>query len=71
VSIGTEMKKESEENKGGRVIRSERRYGYANRTLMLDKPVDDAKAQARYSNGILELTLPKKAEAAARRLPIE
>jgi HSP20 family protein len=71
VSISTEVKKETEEKKGGRVIRSERRYGYASRSLWLDKPVDDAKAQAKYSNGVLELTLPKKAEASSKRLAIE
>jgi HSP20 family protein len=53
------------------VIRSERRYGYASRSLWLDSPVDDAKAQAKYNNGVLELTLPKKAATSTKRLAIE
>jgi len=71
VNISTEVKKESEEKKDGRVIRSERRYGYASRSLWLDSPVDDAKAQAKYSNGVLELTLPKKTASSTKRLAIE
>lgn len=71
VSISAEVKKESEEKKGGRVLRSERHYGYASRSLWLDKPVDEAKSQAKYSNGVLELTLPKKTEASTKRLAIE
>ena len=71
VSISAEVKKESEEKKDGRVLRSERHYGYASRSLWLDNPVDEAKSQAKYNNGVLELTLPKKTEAATKRLAIE
>lgn len=70
ISISAETKKESEEKKEGRILRSERQYGYANRSLWLDSPVDDAKAAAKYQNGVLELTLPKKIEAAGKRLSI-
>jgi HSP20 family protein len=71
VSLSAEVKQESEEKKDGRVLRSERRYGYASRTLWLDKPVDDLKSQARYADGVLELTMPKKAEPSSKRLAIE
>ena len=71
VSISAEVKKESEEKKDGRVLRSERHYGYASRSLWLDNPVDEAKAQAKYNNGVLELTLPKKTETTTKRLAIE
>ena len=71
VSVSAEVKQEHEEKKDGRVLRSERRYGYASRTLWLDKPVDDAKSQAKYANGVLELTMPKKAEPSSKRLAIE
>jgi HSP20 family protein len=71
VSISAEVKKESEEKKDGRVLRSERHYGYASRSLWLDSPVDEAKAQAKYHNGVLELTLPKKTDASSKRLAIE
>ena len=70
VSITSEVKKESEEKKNGRVLRSERHYGFASRSLWLDCPVDDSKAVAKYQNGVLELTLPKKTQTSAKRLAI-
>ncbi|MFZ2652516.1 MAG: Hsp20/alpha crystallin family protein [Burkholderiaceae bacterium] len=70
VSITSEVKKESQEKKNGRVLRSERHYGFASRSLWLDCPVDDSKAVAKYQNGVLELTLPKKTATSAKRLAI-
>ena len=70
VSITSEVKKESEEKKDGRVLRSERRYGFSSRTLWLDTPVDDSKAVAKYKDGVLELTLPKKTATSAKQLTI-
>jgi HSP20 family protein len=70
VSISAEVKKESEEKKDDRVIRSERQYGYASRSLWLDIPVDQSKSKATYENGVLELTLPKKATSTTKRLTI-
>lgn len=70
VSISAEVKKESEEKKDDRVIRAERQYGYASRSFWLDKAVDRSKANAKYENGVIELTLPKKAETSSKRLTI-
>lgn len=70
VSISAEVKKESEEKKDDRVIRSERQYGYSSRSLWLDHPVDQSKSKANYENGVLELTLPKKATSTTKRLAI-
>ena len=70
VTISAEVKKESEEKKDGRVLRSERHYGYASRSVWLDCPVDEAKSVAKYQDGVLELSLPKKSEAASKRLSI-
>ena len=70
VTISAEMKKEWEEKKEGRILRSERHYGQASRSFTLASPVDETKADARYENGILELTLPKKSAAATRRLAV-
>jgi len=33
--------------------------------------VDDAAATAKYNNGVLELTLPKKQAASAKKLRVE
>jgi HSP20 family protein len=70
VTISAEVKKESEEKKEGRVLRSERQYGYASRSFTLASAVEDAKAVAKYNNGVLELTLPKKTTTSSKRLPI-
>lgn len=71
VTISAEVKKEKEEKKEGRVLRSERQHGYASRSFTLACPVDDAKAAAKYENGILELTLPKKAATSTKRLAVQ
>jgi HSP20 family protein len=70
VTISAEVKQDKEEKKDGRVLRSERRYGYASRSFLLASDVDQAGADAKYSNGVLELKLPKKAQSAGQRLTI-
>jgi HSP20 family protein len=70
VTISAELKKDSEEKKEGRVLRAERQYGYASRSFTLACEVDEAKSAAKVQDGILELTLPKKAKTSSKRLPI-
>ena len=70
VTISAEVKKEKEEKKDGRVLRSERHYGFASRSFSLAFDVDEARSVAKYENGILELTLPKKTTNSSKRLPI-
>ena len=70
VTISAELKKESDEKKEGRVIRSERQYGYASRSFTLSCAVDETKANAKMQDGVLNLTLPKKTTTSSRRLPI-
>ena len=71
VTISAEMKKEWDDRKEGRVLRSERQYGHASRSFTLASPVDESKAGAKYENGVLELTLPKKSATATKRLSIQ
>jgi len=52
------------------VIRSERSYGMASRSFTLADEVDQDKVQARYSDGVLELTMPKKTGASRKEIPI-
>jgi HSP20 family protein len=70
VTIAGEVKKEKEEKKGEEVVRSERYYGKVSRTFTLAQEVDEAKAEAKYADGVLSLTLPTKAKASARKLTI-
>lgn len=71
VSISAEVKKEKEEKEGEKVIRSERSYGMASRSFTLADEVDQSQVQAKYNNGVLELTLPKKPGSSSRKeIPI-
>ena len=53
-----------------RVLRSERYYGAVARSFALAVEVDEEKSTAKFENGVLTLTLPKKAAPQARRLAI-
>lgn len=70
VTISAEVKKDKEERKGSRLLRSERQYGFASRSFALGFDVEDARAVAKYADGVLELTLPKKAVSSGRQLTI-
>ena len=70
VSISAEVKKEKEEKEGEKVLHSERYYGSVYRSFTLPMDVDQSKSEAKYANCVLELTLPKKAGAAAKQLEI-
>jgi len=71
VLITAEVKKEMEEKKEGRVLRSERNYGYASRMFTLGTELDREKAEAKYLDGVLTLTLPKKVAAHTEPLKIQ
>lgn len=71
ISISAEAKREKEEKEGERVIRRECYQGSSYRSFSLDNEVDEKKAQAKYENGMLELTLPKTNGRAAKRIEIK
>ena len=71
VAISAEVKEEKEAKEGEKLLRQERYYGKVYRAFTLAQDVDEATASAKYSNGILELTLPKKALASAKKLRVE
>ena len=72
VTISAEVKSEKEEKgNGGRMLRRERQEGYASRTFSLACPVDESKVEASYKDGILALTLPKKADISSKRITIQ
>jgi HSP20 family protein len=70
VSLRAEVKEEKEEKKDERVVYSERSYGVVSRDFELPTDVDAQGAKAEYRDGVLDLTLPKKAGAAARRISV-
>lgn len=71
VTISGEIKKENEEKKGAEIIRSERYYGKVSRSFMLPQEIDDGKVDAKYGDGILNLTLPMKERAATRKIAVK
>lgn len=71
VSISAERKQEKEVKEGERVLRTERYFGKVSRSFQLGQDVDDGQATAKFADGVLELTLPKKAASKAKRLMIE
>ncbi len=70
VSISAEVKQEKEEKEGKKLLRSERYYGKVYRSFSLDQEVDQGGAQAKYSDGVLEVTLPKKPGTAAKQITV-
>jgi HSP20 family protein len=70
VSISAEVKKEKEEKEGKKVIRSERYYGKVYRSFSLAQDVDQNATKAKYSDGVLELTLPKKPGTAGKEITV-
>ena len=70
VTIGAEVKRETEKEEGERVLHSERYFGSAYRSFTLPSELDEAASTAKYENGVLELKLAKKA-VAGRKLTIQ
>ena len=71
VSISAEARREAEARDGERLLRSERFYGAMARSFALGSELDEERVQARFENGVLTLTLPKKQPPAARRISIQ
>lgn len=67
VRISAENRQEREEKQGEKVIRSERYVGRVSRSFTLGVDVDESAATAKFENGVLELTLPKKPVPDQRR----
>ena len=71
VAISAEVKNEKEVKEGEKVLRSERYYGKVSRAFTLPQDVDEATAEAKYNNGVLELRLPKRVTAKTMKLTIQ
>ena len=71
VTIEAEVKQEKEAPKDERVLHTERTFGKLTRSFTLPQEVDEAKVEARFRDGVLELTLPKKAAAQRKQITIQ
>ncbi|AIO38439.1 Hsp20/alpha crystallin family protein [Burkholderia sp. AU19243] len=70
VSINAKVERSNERKDGERVIRRERYSGAISRSFSLSGEIDDTNATAAYVDGVLSLTLPKKAPVGQKKLPI-
>ncbi|HEX2198068.1 MAG TPA: Hsp20/alpha crystallin family protein, partial [Burkholderiales bacterium] len=71
VTLAAEVKREREASQDERVLHTERVYGKLSRSFTLPQELDEAKAEARFKDGVLELTLPKKAAAQRKQISIQ
>ena len=71
VTLRAEVKQADSQTRDEKVLRSERYYGSVARSFSLPVDIDQAAAKAKYDNGVLTLTLPKKTGNGSQRLTIE
>lgn len=71
VTLSAEIRQHDSAKDGEKVLRTERYYGSVSRSFQLPLDIDQATARARYENGVLLLTLPKKQAGASQTLTIE
>ncbi|MBL7718724.1 MAG: Hsp20/alpha crystallin family protein [Flavipsychrobacter sp.] len=60
LNVSFEHKEENKEEKEGNVLRSEYSFRSFKRSFTLNDKIDNAGIAARYTDGVLEVTLPKK-----------
>ena len=70
VALSAEVKQEKDAKNGGTMLCAERYYGKIQRWFTLGQEVDEMAAQAKYNDGVRQLTLPKKAADSAKRLAV-
>ena len=71
VTLSAEVKQSDTQTSSEKLLRSERYYGAVSRSFQLPADIDQDTAKAKYDNGVLTLTLPKKKSGASQRLAIE
>ena len=71
VTLSAEVRREKEVVAGERVLHTERAFGKVSRSFSLPQELDEARAEAKFRDGVLELTLPKKAAAARKAITIQ
>jgi len=70
VSIMAEAKHEKDAVEEGKMLWHERYQGSCFRSLTLAYEIDEENAKAKYENGVLELTLPKKGGTGQKEIAV-
>lgn len=71
LTLEAEANEEDKEEKEGKVIRQERRYGRYMRSFDLGSDVHEADINASFNDGVLKLQAPKLVEKAVERRKID
>ena len=72
VTLRADIKQEDQSASTEKVLRSERYFGTVSRSFRMAENIDESQSKAKYENGVLTLTLPKKAAVdTSKRLTIE
>lgn len=71
VTLRAEVKQQDSQTKDEKVLRSERYFGSVSRSFQLPQDIDQSESRAKYDNGVLTLTLPKKTGGKTQRLTID
>jgi len=69
--LTVEAEHEEPEEKGKEKEKAERAYAHVKRVMTLPEGVETEKAEAMYRSGVLEVHLPRKPEAAGRRIEVK
>jgi HSP20 family protein len=69
LTVAGDRKAEHEEKRNG-YYRVERSFGHFSRSLQLPDGVDAGRIEAKFENGVLEVTIPKPEERKPRRIEI-
>lgn len=71
LTVHGERRAEHKEEREGGYRRIEKSYGKFERTFTLPPQIDEAKVQARFENGVLEILVPKGESAKPRTIQVE
>ena len=71
VTITGEVRREHEKKDGDKMLRSERYYGNVYRSFTLPVDLDEAKCEAMYNDGVLELKLVRSAATPGRKVAVK
>ena len=71
VTLSAEVKREKEASESDRLLHTERSFGKVSRTFTLPQELDEARVEAKFRDGVLELALPKKAAAQRKQVTIQ
>lgn len=69
--IEAEAVQEKQAGEEAKQLLDERSYGKFSRAIVLPTEIDQEHAEAKHEDGVLRLTLPKRADSVAKRLTVQ